>query len=74
MDKIERARQKAYVLQQLFCHEAGAVNKNISLDHIVLLFAAAETILGEIVADNEEADNSLMDLTWGTTIKEMSAA
>jgi len=69
IDKIERGREKAYILQQLFDNEAGAVNENISLDHIVLLFSGAETLLKEIVAGNEEASDDLMNLSDSETLK-----
>ncbi|MGO9139148.1 MAG: hypothetical protein ACLP9S_13790 [Syntrophales bacterium] len=67
--QINTCREKAYVLQQLFNSEAGALDTEISIDHIGLILSGAETILGEIVADTGEAGEHLLNLTFSQLLK-----
>jgi hypothetical protein len=71
MDKIERARQKAYVLQELF---AGKIACDDQTGTDLLLDMGVETILEEIVTDNEEASDCLLGLTFSKTLKSEMAA
>jgi hypothetical protein len=76
MEKIDRGCQKAYVLQELFnglsAHEGSGEESPV--DNMLLLNMGVETILGEIVADNEEASECLLNLSYSKTLKVEVAA